>query len=513
VRYSKLSSINNSTYTKFLILLFIAICAINILHHEMWRDEVQTLMIVDNSSSLSELINNTKFEWTPQLWYFFIYLIRKMTNNILAIKFFNLIIAITTVYVFLRFSPFTKLQKMLFTFSYFPLYEYGTISRHYILSILLIFTFCALFRSRKKNYIFLSCILFLLCQVNLISSGIAMLLAATVFFDFLLLDTESKKKIIASQKNQLFISPLIFISGLIVIFGYMFPFLPILSDFKFTYSPEQQNSLKPFYHSIISIYRSYIPIPETRIDFWNTNIISNIPIQLVLSLLLWGLSIISLLKKSVPLFLYIFGTIVLTFSFWKLYPVYYLRIEGYLFILLIVCFWISNYDVKRSFSLIPSASKGKITKKIQNVFLTTILFIHFLVGIGASVMDWIYPFSASEKVAKFIKNKKMDKYLIAGDWDFAASTVSFYINKDIYYPRSDKLGSYIIWDKRRLDKRQKTDIDIYRELKGLVIKKRKDLLLVMNYELDEKKIPIKKISEFTKSIVKDEKYYLYIMPK
>ena len=513
MRYCKLFFNNTSVYILFLILLFIIIGTINILHHEMWRDETQALMIIDNSSSLSELFNNTRFEWTPQLWYWLIYCIRKATNNTIAIKIFNLIIATAAVYVFIKFAPFNKFQKLLFIFGYYPLYEYGTISRPYILSILFIFIFCALIRSGEKNYFFISCILFLLCQVNLISIGITIILAITLFVDFFLSDTGSKKKILNYKKTQLSIGLIIFIIGLIVVFSCMVPFLPILLDFKCSYSIEQQNSLKPFYHSIISIYRSYVPIPEIKIDFWNTNIIISTTIQLVLSLMLFGLSIIALIKNPVPLFLYTFGTLVMIFSFWRLYPVYYLRIEGYLFVLFIICFWISNYNKANSPRIPLPTSRLIFTRKIKNIFLTIILVIHFLVGIGSSIIDWLYPFSAGKKVAEFIKNKNIDNYLIAGDWDFAASTVSFYINKDIYYPRSDKFGSYIIWDKKRLDRKQKNDINIYQELKRLVKKERKNLLLVMNYELDTTKIPIKKIREFTKSMVEDEKYFLYIINK
>jgi hypothetical protein len=47
----------------------------------------------------------------------------------------HLLIATTTVYLFVRFAPFSLLQRLLFSFGYFPFYEYSVICRSYGLSL------------------------------------------------------------------------------------------------------------------------------------------------------------------------------------------------------------------------------------------------------------------------------------------------------------------------------------------------------------------------------------------
>ena len=68
--------------------------------------------------------------------------------------------------------------KAVFAFGYFP-YEYATISRNYGAGILLTFVFCALFAAQKrKRYLVLSTVLFLLMQTSVFGLLLALAFAA-----------------------------------------------------------------------------------------------------------------------------------------------------------------------------------------------------------------------------------------------------------------------------------------------------------------------------------------------
>ncbi len=54
-------------------------------------------------------------------------------------------------YLLLRFAPFKRWQKVLFLLGYFPLYEYGVISRSYSLDMLGLFGFCAVYGWAKRQ--------------------------------------------------------------------------------------------------------------------------------------------------------------------------------------------------------------------------------------------------------------------------------------------------------------------------------------------------------------------------
>ncbi|MBP7088469.1 MAG: hypothetical protein KBB01_04135 [Candidatus Omnitrophica bacterium] len=500
----------NSLFIILSFLLFIGIAVINISFHEMWRDELQALMIAGESYSFSELFTNTNFEYSPLLWHACLYLLRNLPNPILVLKILNLIIVATTIYVFLKFSPFTKLQKLLFSLGYFPLYEYGTISRNHSLNILFIFLFCVFFKPKQKNYLLISLILFLLCQVNLLSLVIAAILIATLLFDYLL----SKK--LYSERGLTFIKKIeICISSIIILSAFLTSFISARTIKMTVHILKQAVNFKSIANASIIIWRSYVPIPKINYNFWNSNIIDSNTAQIILSILLFSLVIIFLHRKPIACFLYTLGTSLLVFSLGKIYyyssdTFHFIRYEGYAYILLVICFWIESYYYTTNLSIGYPGGLTKICNKSRNIFLTTILAIHFTIGMVASLTEWFHPFSASKDVANFIKKNNMGNLLMAGDWDFSVSAISFYLNKKIYYPRSDTFGSYIIWNNERKIKNNRDDIDFYTKIREFKKTKKEDILLLMTYELDDSKIPIKKIKEFTQSIVDDERYYLYL---
>ncbi len=74
-----------------------------------------------------------------------LFLVSRITSSPLGMQVLHLIIATCSVYVFLKYSPFTRTTKLLFIFGYFPCYEYAVLSRSYALGVLGLFSFCALF--------------------------------------------------------------------------------------------------------------------------------------------------------------------------------------------------------------------------------------------------------------------------------------------------------------------------------------------------------------------------------
>src|SRR4028118_1736800 len=152
---------NENKFVLFFSLIFFFLGLIAILNHSMWRDELNVWLITRDSHSVEELFYNIKYEGHPALWYLCLYLLNQFSSNPVTMQIFHLLISTGLIYIFIRFSPFSKLQKVLFAFGYLPFYEYLVISRNYALGILLIFAFCTLFPTRKKSYLSLSLILFI----------------------------------------------------------------------------------------------------------------------------------------------------------------------------------------------------------------------------------------------------------------------------------------------------------------------------------------------------------------
>ncbi len=87
----------------------------------------------------------TRYDGHGLLWYF---LGRPLTSgsptNPAAIQVFHLMLATATAYIIARFSPFSRVQKILIVLGYLFVYEYRNHrSRGYAIGALFLVTFCA----------------------------------------------------------------------------------------------------------------------------------------------------------------------------------------------------------------------------------------------------------------------------------------------------------------------------------------------------------------------------------
>jgi len=95
----------------------------------------------------------------------------------------NLVIAIAGIYIFTRYSPFTPLQKALFTLGYFPAYQYTAVSQNYAMGMLGVWACCALAARRPVRMLALAVIIGLLAQVSIFGWIIGLALAVALLGD------------------------------------------------------------------------------------------------------------------------------------------------------------------------------------------------------------------------------------------------------------------------------------------------------------------------------------------
>ena len=512
----------NQLFPILLALTFFGLVLIGILNHEMWRDELQAWLIAKDSSSISDLFNNLKYEGHPGLWYILLFLVTRFTHNPLAMQILHICIATGVVYIFAQLSPFTKLQKVLFAFGYFPFYEYALISRSYGLGVLLIFAFCALYKFRYQNYGWLLTILFLLANTSWYGFMIAVSLALAVLLDFILYQNISIKLFLSS--NYFALAMLVAVVALII--WQLVPPLdsPSVGDW---YSNKR---------AITNVYKSYFPVPNFfSFHFTNSNLtdLVKLPFKLT-SVILTFLSLIFLffisllfIRKPVVFFLYIFSnTSILLFSYIKFFG--YIRHHGHFFIILIACLWISHYHSnlslftrwteKTSLSLHNAVTQGtNFAAKYKNKFLAVLLISHVVAAIHTFTLDLIYPFSQSQAVANYIQVQHLNHLPIVGSRDKTVSSLSAYLDKKIYYLESETYGSFVILSE---DRQELSEIELFERLLKVVEQNNTEMLLVLNSHWETEKdwsllvtylnkLDINKLASFSPSIVIDESYSLY----
>jgi hypothetical protein len=164
--------------------LFAAVAIWTSMHHEPWRDEVVPLSIARRAGSLAELAEPLKFEGHPILWYLLLWCAYHLVGQAWVLKAASVGTAIGAIFLLNR-SPLPWWLRGVFTFSFFPLYQYGVVSRGYSLEMLLLFVFCAVYPHRREHPLILACVLAALANTEafgLIMAGaaVAMLLVEGV---------------------------------------------------------------------------------------------------------------------------------------------------------------------------------------------------------------------------------------------------------------------------------------------------------------------------------------------
>jgi hypothetical protein len=116
----------------------------------LWRDELQGWAIVRNSASPGALLHNLRYEGHPPLWYLALWLPARVSASTFALQAVQWTIATATVLLFAWHAPFPRWLRVLFALGYFPLFEYGVLSRSYSLGLLFVFA-VLIFAGRRRR--------------------------------------------------------------------------------------------------------------------------------------------------------------------------------------------------------------------------------------------------------------------------------------------------------------------------------------------------------------------------
>ena len=120
-----------------------------------------------------------------------------------------------------------------------------------------------------------------------------------------------------------------------------------------------------------------------------------------------------------------------------------------------------------------------------------------------------YPFSAAKITAQYIRQQKLDRFLIAGDEDVSLEPIAGYLNKQVFFFSRNAFSTYLIYDKLRRIPDESTVLVMADSL----LKANGDtILLVTNYPLKKNPwLSPRKIQSFESSIRWDEIYFLYLL--
>ena len=499
----------HKNFNYLLLLLFFSLGLIGILHHAMWRDELNPWLLARDSHSFVELFQNIKYEGHPGLWYLCLYGLTQFTSNPVVMQLIHLLIATGSIYLFLQFSPFPRFQKLLFVFGYLPFYEYLVISRNYAIGILVLFLFCANYQTRKKSYFVLSVFLLILANTNAYCLFISISLGLALTFEYIL--QERLGESFTANRTDLISSLAIFVLGIVSSLAQLIP--PVDSTL--------QGGLSGW-----TLYFDLRHLATALIRIWNSYIVILIPgdssievfIFAVLALGLFLFASTLLIRRPVALLVYLVGTLeIILFTYVKFLGS--ARHYGHLYILLIVSLWIASYYPKSNLFLqspvirISGFNKLnktwlKLVEQYKVAFITVILSAQLAAGVVAFSRDWVIPYSASRATASYIQHQHLEQLFIVGSRDATISPLCGYLNRKIYYPERQALGSFVLFNSQR---KEVDVVTVLEQVSQIIQKNPTNILLILNKELNTSRtdLSITFLSKFTKSLIFNEKYYLY----
>ena len=512
----------NEHYALGLTILFLAVGAFTASHHEMWRDEIQAWLLARDSTSIFNLFANLKYEGHPGLWHLCLMPLSRITHSPVMMQMFHLLITGGTVYLFVRYAPFNWFQKLLFCFGYFVLYEYAIVARNYALGLLLITVFCVLFKERYKRFIWGGCVLFLLAHTSvhalIITIAISIVLCCEYAFGGRFLRHLNKEIAAIEDKRSIWIGFGLIGVGIVTAVLQLNP--PPDTGFAvawhFNYDANRLNNI------VKLISRAYLPIPRPVLGFWGSNLLTTYSLfqmfQVPLCYFLMLFSVLLFHKRPTALLTYLISTFgLLTFFYVKYHGS--IRHHGFLFLTFLMCCWIYRDSPAINFDRAEQQDAGSVIDRVLNMagtaVLTLLLICHAVGGVIAVRMEHRHVFSYGKLTAEYIKSQGMQGLPMIGNKDSAVSTVVGYLQepRQIYYPRSSRFGSFIRWNKARTPSISKRRV--IEAAKTLSNEKFQDVLIILNGSLSAKQIEQYKLSflvKFTGSTVRDEGFYLYLIP-
>jgi len=112
--------------------------------HLSWADEAQAWLIARDCSLREIFLHRLHYEGTPGLWHLLLWVLVRLGMPFEGLHWVSAVLAVGGVVVWLRYSPFSRVLKLLFPFTFFMAYQYAVVMRSYVLFPLLVFSACAL---------------------------------------------------------------------------------------------------------------------------------------------------------------------------------------------------------------------------------------------------------------------------------------------------------------------------------------------------------------------------------
>ena len=520
------------------------VLAFALFHHELWRDELQAWMFARDSTGPLDLFRNMEYEASPMLWHLLLMPVTRLTSSPVGMQILHWAIASAAIFVVARYAPFGPLQKVLFAFGYFPLYEYGVMSRNYALGLLCIVVACALLRQRYRRPLWLALVLVLMSHTSAHACivAIAMLLALALDYG---LDRRALAEDGAVDVRKLRAGFAVAAAGILLSVLQMMPPADVTQSAGMaTWRHSWFLELKwPWLEAVLKLIPGVVFLPA---DPRFVPVVALHPGQPEAVYGVWMaaalVAAVAAFHRRRPIALFLFLCLVagLLFFFYAGH-LGSIRHHGFLLISLLVTVWGGRFLTAGPHTLPGSgarapasvaegrgdpragpAAAGEVRgrldgRRIGGIVLTGFLAMHAFGGLRAVATEVERPFSLAERTAGYIRDNGLESLPMLGFPDWSASAVLGHLSpqKRIHYLQGDREGSFVIYDGARIGTGPRGSIRIstmLAQLQALAARNDGKVLMIFAGELEfppgERRF--RPLASFTGAIADDEDFYLYL---
>ena len=434
------------------LLAYLALVTLVSLNHEPWLDETQAWRIAIDTHGLADLYRSTRYEGHPLLFHVLLQLIGYVSRSWWAAVAFHIAVAGAAAWLVLRYAPFTRLQKVLLVFGYFPAYEYAVIVRPYGLGMMLAFAACVAWTATPRRTVWAGVLLVLLANTSAMGLLLALTLALAFAVDWLWPDVQRAGR----SPRAIARWTLLASAAALCMLWIVKMQLQTAPDAGFVVTPKVEPSRFSLWNigSIPTVeLRALFPMAmvEDGVAEWTHWLFRpetsrDLGLLLIAAAIVLALGCLISARRRAALAFFLVGTsgyIV----FFNLLLDGAARHHGHLFIVWVVAAWLAWSGPPSRWPWLPKID-GE-TEAIARRLFTCSLVIPVLATIEFVVSDLRGPFADAVNAAAVIRAEGLEDVPIIGHTRPSAQPVAALLDRKVIFPVEGKTQSFIEWGPKR----------------------------------------------------------------
>ena len=475
--------------------------------HELWRDETREFLIATETNSFKEYFDFAKYDGHPLLWRTILMVLHWLVPHQLVLATGSFIVGLAFVFIFVKYSPFPLLFRVLFIFGIVPFSVNTVDARDYGVSMLLFFILAACYPQSKRHPVLMGVLLFLQANSNLYGMYLSGLFLACWIVDSGITLLKEDKRYIAAAAIAL--------AGIAI-------------SYYSTRFDAESVFIKPEKFASIDYWKAAAKAVRHPGEYiWY---ILNVP-PLVRDIFVIGL-IIGLLVIS-PYFGITLWVAITFFNFVGaafIYP--QTRHQGVLYGFIIALYWIALSDIlsKKKQGVFKHASI--IFFFILYIFLMPFLVHEIKINNDIVIQEAEVEKSTALAAGNYLRtNSQLERAIIIGTPDYALEPIAFYSGNRMYLVQEELFRDFVNFS-RKFEKTNSL-MQLLNAAKKINAERKVPVIIIIGYfglkegvtiptiyrgnfnikEVDTFKAETVKLVEFNRSLG-DENYQLFLyLPK